>query len=125
MEPEYVASDGTGNVLVTCSNVGMEKVEDSGFSVRGGDLDGSNLDDGDFDDGGTEVCNCCSLRTAGLLVLSLCIVLVDLTGTNFPRRGQEVPHVFPVHCLERSCVVIMISTVVSTTTTMTMKNSRR
>ena len=79
MEPEYVASDGTGNVLATCFNVGMKKVEDSGFRVRGGDLDGGNLNDGDLDDGRTEVYNCRSFRIAGLLVLSVCIVLVIST----------------------------------------------
>ena len=63
MEPEYVASDGTGNVLVTCFNVGMVKVEDSEFFVRRarGDLDGGNSDDSDLDDGSTVVHNCRSV----------------------------------------------------------------
>ena len=38
MELEYVALDGTGNVRATCFNVGMKKVEDGGFIVRGGEL---------------------------------------------------------------------------------------
>ena len=49
MESEYVATEGTRNVRATCLIVGMEKVENGGFIVRGVDLNDGDLGDGDLD----------------------------------------------------------------------------